>query len=117
MTYEPNTNIQTLTTQLEELLTAPDQNLDTLTRQTQILDQLFTKLMTENIAQRVDNPRHYNRDDTMQWLEITLKIQKQCNDTVKTRGALEYMNTLNRNIHKAPLSPHPVKIEKQTEGS
>lgn len=90
----PTPNITPLTKTLEESLTDPHHNPDTLDTQSQILDQLFMTIMTQNIADRLENPRPYRSDATMEWLAMALKIQKQCVETIKTKGAIDYMNSL-----------------------
>jgi len=111
MTDTTNPPIQTLTDQLNETLQST-QNADTLARQTQLLDQLFTTLMTTQIAKRLDDTNNrYIREVTMDWLAMTLKIQKQCMDTGKVAAAIDYMRTLNA---RSTLPP-PLKIEKRNE--
>ena len=46
-------------------------------------------------------------------LDMALRIQKQCVDTVKAAGVLRYMESLGRPA-LAPL-PHPPKIRERNE--
>ena len=93
----------------------PEHALD---RQTQILDQIFTTLMANKVAERLPTCDR-SPETTMAWLALALKIQKQCVDTTKAKAAIEYMNGLSNN---APLdraealakAGHPLKIEKRT---
>lgn len=112
MTDTINTpTIQTLTDQLTQTLQST-QSADTLARQTQLLDQLFTTLMTTQIARRLDDTNNrYIREVTMDWLAMTLKIQKQCMDTGKAAAAVEYM----KNLNTINTLPPPLKIEKRNE--
>jgi len=101
--------IETLTAKLEETLTTAQRSDDILDAQAQILDQLFSQIIHGKVSVAFTGEHHY-REDVQEWLAFALKIQKQCTDTVKTKGTLDYMNTLNHRI----THPHPTKIEKQT---
>ena len=103
MSDDITTLTQDLTTTLQ-----PPQNADTLDRQAQILDQIFTSIMSDKVAERLPTCDRWP-ETTMEWITLALKIQKQCVDTTKAKAAIEYMNGLSGTL--------PRKIEKQKEGS
>jgi hypothetical protein len=61
--------------------------------QVQILNALFNATLAERL--NMDKQR-YESVDVMNrgWLELALKIQKQCMETVRTRQAADYMQGL-----------------------
>lgn len=97
-------DITALYTALEALIERP-QTPDTLEEQAHILNEIFTIIMRRNIKR--DKERGYIDQDH---LDLALRIQKQCNDTLKTRAAIEYMH----NITKGDAHPHPLKMLNQT---
>ena len=108
---DQTTNIQTLTYQLEKTLTStPSQ--DILDEQAQILHQLFTMMINEKVTTTDDGTLSY-RYGYGHALEFALNIQKQCTQTIKAKGAIDYMSA----ITPARGLPPPPKIEKQKEGS
>ena len=106
-TTTDHTDIEALTTHLKATLSTPS-SPETLEEQTQILHQVFTTIMADKVAARLPNCDRYP-DTVMDWLALSLKIQKQCTATVKAKAAIDYMNAL--------TPTPPVKIEKRTEGS
>lgn len=97
-------DITVLYSELESLLDHPAP-ATTLDRQADILDQIFTSLMRQNITRDKDNG-YINQSA----LEFALKVQKQCNDTLKTRAAIDYM----QNIVKSEAAPLSFKMLEQT---
>ncbi len=93
--------LSVLTNRLEDLLTTPEYNPDTLTAQTEILHALFTEILTHRVATRINNSKYYT--SPMEWMMLALRVQKQCADTAKAQSAIEYMKHLNT----APASPVP----------
>ena len=70
--------------------------------QVQILNALFNATLAEqlNLAQQ-----QYGESRAQGWLELALKIQKQCMDTVRTRQSASYLDRLSdlhsMKIHRA----------------
>jgi len=63
---------------------------DTLTRQEEILDTLFTSILEKKVLSGENDTR-----TSMEWIALALRAQKQCADTVKTKAAVDYMANLN----------------------
>lgn len=112
--HTDNTPITDLTKDLALTLTKlpPQKGEDILTAQAQALDVLFTRVMDEKILGRLGNCDMFP-DSVMKWMALAMRIQKQCNDTVKTQSAIDYMNGLTSKT--APPPPLPPKIQEQTE--
>ncbi|MCB1783935.1 MAG: hypothetical protein KDI13_08050 [Alphaproteobacteria bacterium] len=68
-----------------------DQTL--LQRQAEILNTLFTTILDKKICADSKDFGYYT-DTTQGWIEVALRIQKQCADTLKARAAIVYMNTI-----------------------
>lgn len=90
-----------------------------LSEQIQVLNAMFHATLAEqlNLA-----PGRYELDDAKGWLEIALKVQKQCMDTVRTQKSVKYMDSLIRPVestvqveYKTPR-PHPPKMDERKEG-
>lgn len=62
-----------------------------LEEQVQVLNALFHATLAEQLE--LGKNRH-GYDNAHGWLELALKIQKQCTDTVRTQKAIDYMNGL-----------------------
>ena len=88
------------------LLHSPD-DISILSEQVHILNALFNA----TLAVQLDlSQRRYGEEKSQGWLELALKIQKQCMDTVRTRQSAEYLESL-RNLHTIKLrsTPSPTK--------
>ncbi len=96
--------ITALYTELESLLEHPA-TPDTLKQQADVLDAIFAAMMRRNVMRDKENGYIDPKN-----LEFALRIQKQCNDTLKTRAAIDYM----QNITKGDASPHPLQLIEQT---
>lgn len=107
--------LSTLTAQLEESLRIPGQDPALLARQAELLDQLFATLLKDKVINNLENGYSTATQD---WLAFALRVQKQCVDTVKARGAIDYMQKLSAPrpmASSASALPHPRDIEKQTD--
>ncbi len=89
--------IAALCADLAGALVKPDYGTDTLRRQAQLLDHLLYSVM----ARKVDGGGDA-------WIDLVLKIQKQCMDTIKAISAVDYMQAIT-----APR-PRPPQIPERT---
>ena len=108
----PKPNLKTLNETLENTLLCPGNDPAILSKQAELLDQLFSAIVERRVMEKLEHT-YYEGQAAQQWLKLALQCQKQCTDAVKSRAAIDYMENLNR-INTAP---HPVKIVKRTEGS
>lgn len=69
----------------------------TLLRQAHFLDTMLYKLIDSYVE---DNDRDYRAEKII----LALRIQKQCMDTLKAHGVINYMRNL---LPDAPSTPHP----------
>lgn len=97
-----------LCAQLEETLKDPNPFADTLVRQSDLLDKLLYTVMRNNLKRDKSNGGF-----STSGLETALRIQKQCVETIKAQGALEYMQSINA-PRQGPLPP-PTKIVERNE--
>lgn len=99
-----------LSANLENVLDYHVSSLDTLQRQSAVLDQLFTAIMQHNLkCDRFD--RTFNVDR----LNKALRVQKQCMDTTKTAAVVEYMNNLAPRPLRTLPSPTPALRDDRNE--
>lgn len=110
---ERRQKMSTLCAQLETSLSPdggiPDHNLS---RQAHILEELLYAVLKSNIDTDIQKG-YFNT----QGIELALRIQKQCADTVKTAAAIDYMNMLNARHGAIIPSPPPMKISERTDNS
>ena len=100
--------IADLCTHLERVLTNPSPHINALERQADLLDCLLYAVMRRNL----NHDKEYGSFDK-DGLEMTLRIQKQCLDTLKASGTVSYMQaiaSLNSGVYPA-LTPHPLPVE------
>lgn len=85
--------IRELCGDLARSMNTPAHDLSVLDEQVQILNALFNATLAERLNMA---KQRYDSDDAMNrgWLELALKIQKQCMETVRTRQASEYLGSL-----------------------
>jgi len=83
------------------LLHSPD-DISVLAEQVHILNALFNATLAEQLDL---NPK-FGASSAQGWLELALKIQKQCMDTVRTRQASEYMESL-RDLNALKIHTRP----------
>ncbi|NCT40327.1 MAG: hypothetical protein GW778_01520 [Alphaproteobacteria bacterium] len=110
-TQNPNPSITSLKASLEDTFVISGHDPAILNKQAELLDRLFTAIIDEQVAPKIAI-RTYDASVAQGWLAFALKIQKQCNDTLKSRAAIDYMHDLSNRI-----TPLPHYIEKQKEGS
>lgn len=98
--------IRELCGDLARSMHTPVHDLSVLDEQVQILHALFNATLAERL--NMDKQR-YDSDDTINrgWLDLALKIQKQCMDTVRTRQGAEYLESL-RGLHRRKLLSTPI---------
>ena len=96
MTYDrptpQNQSLSTLTQNLSDSLTKPIDDQTLLLEQAILLNDLFKTVMHDKINTTIDG--NYNSDITQNWIHFSLRIQKQCTDTIKARSAIDYMQSL-----------------------
>ena len=113
MTYETeNTSKQSISqlpASLEDTFVISGHDPAILNKQAELLDRLFTAIIDEQVAPNVALQSNYP-EVTQSWLALALKIQKQCNDTLKSRAAIDYMHDLGNRLH-----PTPIEISKRTD--
>lgn len=112
MTHDKNTtptshNLQNLNIALADTMLVNGYDPAILASQVEILDRLFAAILDEQVAPKLTYSGGYP-ENIHAWLKLALQCQKQCNDTVKSRAAMEYMQTLGANI-----PPPPIKTIKQ----
>jgi hypothetical protein len=100
--------IAALCADLERSLASPAPGTGALERQGDLLDRLFTAVMRHNLQ---NDKRNGYIDENR--IGTALRIQKQCVDTLKAAGALDYMKTLALPRWPVPLPPPP-QIREQT---
>ncbi|GEM_PF-3106756 len=92
---EPTTGeIAALFEGFAEALLSPDYCSQMLRKQANLLDQMLYKMMERGMEATEERGVA-----AASWLPLALKIQKQCIDTAKAAGALEYMKA---------TTPHPL---------
>jgi len=106
------TKIQTLCTELAACLnTSTDTIEGTLRHQSEILSKLMAAYLKDTIAAAQKNG--YLSADR---LNLTLRIQRQCTETIKTAATIDYMQSLTprkiislppKNTATAPTNPKP----------
>ncbi len=79
--------LTTLSTQLSKTMDRPQGEQAVLASQTQILDRLFTEIVNERVKSGMER-YGYLSNSTGEWLHFALRIQKQCVETVKAKGAI-----------------------------
>ena len=111
---EPNTpsqhapeEILTLCHDLAEALNRPDYGSAMLRRQAHLLDQLVYSVMNKH-HEHVQT-RGYFSDDL---IELVLRIQKQCVETLKAVEAIDYMKSLSSARVLRPIPPPPESGER-----
>ncbi len=97
--------IKELCNDLARSLQTQRDDISVLGEQVQILNGLFNATLAERLNM---GKQRYDSDDVMNrgWLELALKIQKQCMDTVRTRQASEYMESL-RDLNALKIHTRP----------
>ncbi len=86
--------------ELDAALTNPTPDAPVLTRQSAILDKMLIAIMRNNLKKDIESAS-FNEDR----LNMALRIQKQCMDTIKTCAAIEYMQFIAATSGNPPL-PH-----------
>lgn len=81
--------IETLCGDLENIIAKKSQTPALLLRQAHILDRLFLHMAGEAVESQINGGWGLQSDLTM-----ALRLQEQCVDTIKARGAIQYMNAL-----------------------
>lgn len=72
----------------------PDFNEHTfLERQAEILNMLFAAVIDKQICPDTEEFRR-NSNITQSWLDLALRTQKQCLETLKARAAIDYMDSI-----------------------
>lgn len=104
-----NAHLNALRDDLADTLTKTETGPDILHRHAHMLDEILMALMGDNATTRI-NERYISG-----WIDLVLRIQKQCADTVKTVEAIDYMKHISSK-NAAPLPPPPETGER-TEGS
>lgn len=79
-------------------------DISVLGEQTHILNALFNATLAEQLDL---NPK-FGASSAQGWMELALKIQKQCMDTVRTRQASEYMESL-RDLNALKIHTRPAE--------
>jgi len=92
--------LETLCAQLADALTNPAFGSHMLRQQAQLLDRLLYSVMTRKT--QADLACGHASDD---WIRLVLQIQKQCMDTVKAIGAVEYMKAITPAMRALPPAP------------
>jgi len=113
--------IAALCADLERILESPSPHLSAMERQVDLLDCLLYSVMRRNLSKDKKNGS-FNAES----LEMALRIQKQCMDTMKASSTVEYMQCIasaaagvypprvyGETVH--PLPPPP-ENEEQKEG-
>ncbi len=108
--------IATLCADLDRILTHPDPDTEKMDRQADLLDCMLYTVMRHGL--------HKNKESgTIDYdqIDMALRIQKQCMDTVKTASTIEYMQSITSistgiypPLYKEPLIPPPPKNDEQT---
>lgn len=99
--------IMALCHELADALSRPDYGSAVLRRQAHLLDHLIYSVMNT----------HYQREQTRSYfssdlIELVLRIQKQCADTLKAVEAIDYMKSLSSARVLRPLPPPPESGER-----
>ncbi len=84
---------------LEHTLNFQAPEYELLNRQAIILDHLLTAMMQNQLGK--DKRKG---DFTPERIELILRVQKQCADTIKTNAAIDYMNTMVHRCNAKGLS-------------
>ncbi len=87
MTQDPDQKrLDDLRRELAATLTNPETGPDMLRRHAHVLDEMLMILMRGHLAERLHTGNSIER-----WLEMFLRVQKQCAETLKTAEAVDYM--------------------------
>lgn len=89
--------LSALTADLNRILEDPNADMDTLERQVDLLDCLLYTTMRVHLRRA----REKGQPLTEEQINLALRIQKQCADTTRINGALNYMNA---------ISPIPFRV-------
>ena len=108
----PQDHIKLLCERLANSLYNSPSDHGVLDEQVQVLNSLFHATLAAHLD--LDKKR-YGYDTQQGWLDMALKIQKQCTETVRTQKAIEYMNGLTTiNANKMPI-PAPTYKNGETK--
>ena len=108
-------DLDALTKDLEQTLLPPNTKTENgdamLRRQAMLLDEMLMALMTDDVAAKIGTGSYMGS-----WVDMVLRIQKQCAETVKTVEAIDYMKTISARSAAKAL-PTPSDTAERTEGS
>lgn len=111
MTHEPPSHtLANLNKALAETMPINGQDPAILDQQTALLNTLFAGILDQQVAPYMTQ-KPWNNTEAQAWLKLALQCQKQCNDTLKSRAAIDYMQSL----QMPGTLPLPAKIVKQNE--
>lgn len=85
-------------------------DISVLGEQVHLLNALFNATLAEQLNL---SHQQYGESRAQGWLELALKIQKQCMDTVRTRQSAEYMESL-RDLNTIKIHTRPSSHASQT---
>lgn len=96
-----------------------DYERETLHRQAELLNAFFATILKHQTEYEIECAR----SSTYEWIDLALRVQKQCTDTLKATSAIDYMKSLSPGMPALPASnpfsayfdpPHPPKNNEQT---
>jgi hypothetical protein len=99
-TPEPRPPLKEITTALMATLANPASTHDRLHQQTALLHTLLCTIIKHQSEPEIAR----GCEVTHEWLELALRVQKQCVDTLKASAAIDYMQSLApRTLPPTPL--------------
>ena len=105
----PENDLSMLCRDLADAMYQPVAGPDMLRRQAYLLDQIIYALMDKHVNARIESGAYLT-----DWLDMIMRVQRQCMDTVKTLEAADYMRALT--TKRPPVIPPPRDHGKQKEG-
>lgn len=104
---EPPPPLRQITTALMESLASPASTHDRLSQQGALLHTLLCTIVKHQSEREISQACEM----TYEWLELALRVQKQCIDTMKAGAAIDYMQSI---APRRPLLENGERTIKET---